>query len=157
MVVATLTALTMVAFAANSLLCRMALGDQFVDPVSFTTIRLVSGAVALAAIARLVAGPDSQRKTKASWGSGFALFAYAGAFSLAYVSLSAGMGALILFGSVQVTMLGAALASGERLGPAQWVGSIGAIGGLVYLMLPGISAPDPIGACPCPRAPASTR
>ena len=77
MVVATLTALTMVAFAANSLLCRMALGDPLVDPVSFTTIRLVSGAVALAAIARLVAGPESQRKTKASWGSGFALFAYA--------------------------------------------------------------------------------
>ena len=83
---------------------------------------------------------------KGSWGSGFALFAYAAAFSLAYVSLSAGMGALILFGSVQVTMLGAALTSGEHLKPAQWVGSVAAIGGLVYLVLPGISAPDPIGA-----------
>ena len=146
MLVVTLTALTMVAFAANSLLCRMALGDPLVDPVSFTTIRLVSGALALVAISRLVVGPEVPQTTKGSWGSGFALFAYAGAFSLAYVSLSAGMGALILFGSVQVTMLGAALTSGERLTPAQWVGSVAAIGGLVYLVLPGISAPDPVGA-----------
>ena len=146
MVVVTLTALTMVAFGANSLLCRMALGDPLVDPVSFTTIRLVSGALALLAISRLVVGREVPQTTTGSWGSGFALFAYAGAFSLAYVSLSAGMGALILFGSVQVTMLGAALASGEHLKPAQWGGSIAAISGLVYLVLPGISAPDPIGA-----------
>ena len=146
MVVFTLTALTMVAFAANSLLCRMALGGPLVDPVSFTTIRLVSGAVALIAISRFVVEPELSQTTKGSWGSGFALFAYAAAFSLAYVSLSAGMGALILFGAVQVTMLGAALISGEHLRPAQWVGSIAAIGGLVYLVLPGISAPDPIGA-----------
>ena len=146
MVVVTLTALTMVAFAANSLLCRMALGDPLVDPVSFTTIRLVSGALPLVAISRVVVEPESRRTTHGSWGSGFALFAYAGAFSLAYVSLGAGMGALILFGSVQVTMLGAALTSGEYLKPAQWAGSLAAIGGLVYLVLPGISAPDPIGA-----------
>ena len=113
--------------------------------MSFTTIRLVSGALALVAISRLVAEPVAPQTTNGSWGSGFALFAYAGAFSLAYVSLSAGMGALVLFGSVQVTMLGAALASGERLTPAQWVGSVAAIGGLVYLVLPGISAPVPVG------------
>jgi drug/metabolite transporter (DMT)-like permease len=135
----------MVAFAANSLLCRMALNDPLVDPVSFTTIRLVSCAVALVVIARIVAGRESQQNTKASWDSGFALFAYAAAFSLAYVSLSAGMGALILFGTVQVTMLGAALALGKSLGPAQWVDSVTATGGLVYLVLPGISAPDPLG------------
>ena len=146
MAVVTLTALTMAAFAANSLLCRMALGDPLVDPVSFTTIRLVSGAAALAVIARIAAGRESRQHSKASWGSGFALFTYAAAFSLAYVSLTAAMGALILFGAVQVTMLGAALTSGERLGPSQWVGSVTAIGGLVYLVLPGISAPDPIGA-----------
>lgn len=146
MVVVGLTALTMAAFAANSLLCRMALGGPLVDPVSFTTIRLVSGAVALIAISRLVVEPEVPQTTKGSWGSGFALFAYAAAFSLAYVSLSAGMGALILFGAVQVTMLGAALTSGEHLRPAQWVGSLAAMGGLVYLVLPGLSAPDPTGA-----------
>jgi drug/metabolite transporter (DMT)-like permease len=123
----------------------MALNDPLVDPVSFTTIRLVSCAVALVVIARIVAGRESQQNTKASWDSGFALFAYAAAFSLAYVSLSAGMGALILFGTVQVTMLGAALALGKSLGPAQWVDSVTATGGLVYLVLPGISAPDPLG------------
>lgn len=146
MVVVGLTALTMAAFAVNSLLCRMALGGPLIDPVSFTTIRLVSGAVALIAISRLVVEPEVPQTTKGSWGSGFALFAYAAAFSLAYVSLSAGMGALILFGAVQVTMLGAALTSGEHLRPAQWVGSLAAMGGLVYLVLPGLSAPDPTGA-----------
>ncbi len=146
MVVASLTAVTMVAFAANSLLCRMALGGSLVDPVSFTTIRLVSGAMAFVAISRVTTGLGEPRTGKGSWGSGFALFAYAAAFSLAYVSLSTGMGALILFGAVQVTMLGAGLMAGERLTPAQWAGSIAAIGGLVYLVLPGISAPDPVGA-----------
>ncbi len=145
MIVVILTAITLVAFAANSLLCRMALGGHLIDPVSFTALRLVSGALALILITRMVAESKPQ-KTTGSWGSGFALFAYAAAFSLAYVSLSTGMGALILFGSVQVTMIGAALKSGENLGPAQWVGSVAAIGGLIYLVLPGISAPDPVGA-----------
>jgi drug/metabolite transporter (DMT)-like permease len=146
MVVVTLTALTMVAFAANSLLCRLALGESLIDPVSFTTIRLVSGAVAFLAISGLAGGRRGAQTTKGSWGTGFALFAYAAAFSLAYVSLSTGMGALILFGAVQVTMLGAAVAAGEHLTPAQWAGSVAAIAGLVYLVLPGISAPDPVGA-----------
>jgi len=146
MIAVILTAFTLVAFAANSLLCRMALGGQLIDPVSFTTFRLVSGALALIPISRLVGETKTPQKAKGSWGSGFALFAYAAAFSLAYVSLSAGMGALILFSSVQVTMIGAALKSGERLGLEQWVGSAAAIGGLIYLVLPGISAPDPLGA-----------
>jgi drug/metabolite transporter (DMT)-like permease len=146
MVVVTLTALTMVAFAANSLLCRVALGGPLIDPVSFTSIRLLSGALSLVAISRLVGGREGPQTVTGSWGSGFSLFAYAAAFSLAYVSLGAGMGALILFGSVQVTMLGAALTSGEHLQPAEWVGSVAAIGGLVYLVSPGISAPDPVGA-----------
>ncbi|MDP6466252.1 MAG: DMT family transporter [Pirellulaceae bacterium] len=137
---------TLLAFAANSLLCRMALGGQLIDPVSFTTLRLVSGALALIPISRLVAESKAPQKMKGSWSSGFALFAYAAAFSLAYVSLSTGMGALILFGSVQVTMIGAAIRSGEKLGVAQWVGLAVAMGGLVFLVLPGISAPDPIGA-----------
>ena len=141
-----LTTFTLIAFAVNSLLCRMALGGELIDPVSFTALRLVSGALALTLIVRVVAASKAPQKTKGSWSSGFALFAYAAAFSLAYMSLSAGMGALILFGSVQVTMIGAALRSGENLGTAQWVGAAAAVGGLIYLVLPGISAPDPIGA-----------
>ena len=141
-----LTVFTLLAFAANSLLCRMALAGDLIDPLSFTAIRLVSGAVALIPIARMVAESKPSQRTTGSWGSGFALFAYAAAFSLAYVTLGAGVGALILFGSVQVTMLGAALRAGETLGPVQWLGSGVAIGGLTYLVLPGISAPDPLGA-----------
>lgn len=146
MTVLVLTAFTLVAFAANSLLCRMALGGQLVDPVSFATIRLVSGALALIPVARLAGEARTPPTANGSWRSGFALFAYAAAFSLAYVSLSTGMGALILFGSVQVTMMTAALRSGERLGARQWIGFATAVGGLVFLMLPGISAPDPLGA-----------
>lgn len=146
MLVAILTVLTMLAFAANSLICRMALGGHVIDPVSFSTIRLVSGAAALIPLARRVGITETPQKTGGSWGSGFALFAYAASFSLAYVSLTTGMGALILFGSVQVTMILAALRAGEKLGPAQWCGSAAATIGLVYLVRPGISAPDPLGA-----------
>jgi drug/metabolite transporter (DMT)-like permease len=146
MIVILLTALTLFAFAANSLLCRMALGGHLIDPLSFTTLRLVSGTLALTPISWAVSKSNAQEQSNGSWASGFALFAYAAAFSLAYVSLSTGMGALILFGSVQVTMIAGALRSGERLGSGQLVGSAVAVGGLIYLVLPGISAPDPIGA-----------
>ena len=141
-----LTGLTLVAFAANSLLCRMALGDSLIDPASFTTLRLVSGALVLIPISWMSGEARGSHTSKGSWASGVALFTYAAAFSLAYVSLNTGMGALILFGAVQVTMLGSALKSGERLALVQWVGSAAAIGGLIYLVLPGISAPDPLGA-----------
>jgi drug/metabolite transporter (DMT)-like permease len=140
------TSFTLIAFAANSLFCRLALGGNLIDPVSFTALRLMSGAAALAIISRLAPEAKAPKKTSGAWGSGFALFAYAIAFSLAYKSLSAGTGALILFGAVQMTMIGAVLKSGENLGSAQWVGLISAIGGLIYLALPGLSAPDPIGA-----------
>ncbi len=146
MVFVTLIALTLVAFAANSLLCRMALGGDLIDPGSFMAIRLVSGAVALIPISRWLGEKKTQRPTKGSWVSGFLLFAYAAAFSWAYVSLNTGTGALVLFGSVQLTMIAAALLSGESLESAQWIGLAAAIGGLVYLVLPGISAPDPLGA-----------
>lgn len=141
-----LTAFTLIAFAANSLLCRMALGEELIDPMSFTTIRLASGALALILLSRFAAESKTPQETKGSWKSGFALFAYAAAFSLAYVWLSAGIGALLLFGSVQATMIGAALKSGEKLRPVQWVGLAAAMGGLIFLVLPGISAPDPKGA-----------
>lgn len=146
LLIAGVTTLTMIAFAANSVLCRMALGLELIDPLSFTTLRLGSGALALAVIVLRTGRPVANREAAGSWRSGLALFAYAAAFSLAYISLSAGMGALILFGAVQVTMIGAALASGERLGPWQWTGLAAAVGGLVYLVLPGISAPSTSGA-----------
>jgi len=140
------TSLTLLAFAANSILCRFALGGNLIDPVSFATIRLVNGALALAIVSRMAPESKTPKNTGGAWASGLALFAYAIAFSLAYVSLTAGTGALILFGTVQVTMIGVALISGESLGFAQWVGLVAAIGGLTYLALPGLSTPDPIGA-----------
>ncbi|MBS1787036.1 MAG: DMT family transporter [Acidobacteria bacterium] len=140
------TTVTLVAFAANSILCRLALGANLIDPVLFTALRLVSGAVALTIVSDVLPESQSPKGKGGDWVSGFALFAYAIAFSLAYVSLGAGTGALILFGTVQVTMIGAALKSGERLKLAQWVGLTAAISGLTYLVLPGLSAPDPIGA-----------
>src|SRR3990172_7164042 len=146
MLVGILTAFTLVAFAANSLLCRMALGGSLIDPVSFTTLRLVSGAIILVPLSRLAAARPPALEKRGSWASGLALFVYAIAFSLAYLSLDAGMGALILFGCVQATMIGAGLKSGERPHPLQWLGLITALGGLFYLVSPGIAAPDPLGA-----------
>jgi drug/metabolite transporter (DMT)-like permease len=146
MLIVILTALTLVAFAANSLLCRMALGAELIDPVSFTTLRLASGAAILVPIARFTTLGRSTSADTGSWGSGVALFVYAIAFSLAYVSLETGMGALILFGAVQVTMLTAGLKSGERPHAFEWLGLVVALGGLVYLVLPGMTAPNPLGA-----------
>ncbi|HEX4997753.1 MAG TPA: DMT family transporter [Terriglobia bacterium] len=145
MMTVVLTAFTLIAFAGNSLLCRMALGSHHIDPVSFTAIRLASGAAALIPISRLF-GESASGESRASWISGLALFAYAFAFSLAYVSLTTGTGALLLFGAVQVTMIGAALKSGERLRRRHWIGLGVAVAGLIYLLLPGISAPNPLGA-----------
>ena len=140
-----LTTLAMIAFASNSLLNRLALGQNTIDAVSYTTIRLVSGAVMLFIIANL------QRKTnqpvlRGSWISAVFLFLYAIAFSFAYLSLSTGTGALILFGSVQVTIIVVALRSGERPSRLEWVGLILALGGLVYLVFPGLTAPSPLGS-----------
>ncbi|MGE0882013.1 MAG: DMT family transporter [Blastocatellales bacterium] len=140
------TTLALVAFAANSILCRLALGANLIDPVLFTAVRLASGAVVLAIVSGVLPESKPSKNTGGNWLSGIALFVYAIAFSLAYVSLSAGTGALILFGTVQVTMICAALYSGERLRLAQWIGLAVAISGLTYLVLPGLSAPDPIGA-----------
>lgn len=144
--VAVLTAITLVAFAANSLLCRMALAPGLVDPFAFTVIRLGSGVAVLVPLAAMMAEPRSERRPPGSWRSGVALFVYAMAFSLAYVSLETGTGALILFGSVQATMIGAGLWGGERPTGREWTGLLVAMAGLVYLVLPGIAAPDPAGA-----------
>ena len=147
MIVIILTIFTMCAFAANSILCRMALGAHLVDPFSFTTIRLLSGALMLLTISRLGhASVSSRTADKGSWRSGLALFVYAAMFSIAYISLEAGTGALILFAAVQGTMITSGLRSGERPAPVQWLGLAAAMGGLVYLVWPGIAAPDPLGA-----------
>jgi drug/metabolite transporter (DMT)-like permease len=140
------TGVTLIAFAANSLLCRMALGGNLIDPVAFTLIRLVGGAAILVPLARFTAEPTPAGASHGSWVSALGLFAYAIAFSLAYMSLTTGMGALILFGAVQATMIGVGLWSGERPHPLQWLGMGAAFAGLVWLVWPGITAPDPLGA-----------
>jgi drug/metabolite transporter (DMT)-like permease len=135
-----LTSFALIAFAMNSLLCRMALGGGEIDAASFTAVRLVSGAFVLAAVLFL-SGNINAAKTKGNWQSAFFLFAYAICFSFAYLGLTTGTGALILFGSVQMTMIGVSLFMGERPGLLEWLGLTIAFGGLVYLVFPGLSAP----------------
>jgi len=139
------TSITMLAFAGNSILCRMALRDSTIDPASFTSIRLLSGAVALLLIVRLT-NKDSSIREHGSWASALMLFFYAACFSYAYISLSAGAGALILFGFVQSTMIAMALWSGDRPNVSEWLGWLLAFGGLVWLLVPGIEAPPAVGA-----------
>ncbi len=140
-----LTGLALVAFAANSVLCRLALGQGTIDAASFTAIRLVSGALTLLVVTALSKGKE--RSTPGgNWTSATALFLYAIAFSFAYVSLSTATGALILFPTVQMTMVVAALWWGERPRLLEWLGLSIALCGLVYLMLPGLSAPSPLGS-----------
>ncbi len=137
-----LTALTLLAFAANSILCRLALREQAIDPVAFTAVRLASGALAL--LPFLLAAPGGSGPWSPA--AAGALFAYALAFSVSYLWLDAGTGALLLFGAVQVTMIGAGLRGGERPTPLRAVGIVAAVVGVVVLVLPGVSAPRPLGA-----------
>jgi drug/metabolite transporter (DMT)-like permease len=138
-----LTLLTLMAFAGNSLLCRIALRGEHIDAGHFTFIRIASGALVLCTISywriRTLRGHGS-------WWSAAALFVYAAAFSLAYMSLNAGAGSLLLFGAVQTCMMVYGLYQGERLKPLQWMGLSAAIAGLVGLLLPGASAPSAQGA-----------
>jgi drug/metabolite transporter (DMT)-like permease len=138
---AALTLGALIAFATNSLLCRLALGSAAIDPSSFTAIRLASGAVSLAIIAALC-----RTGFAGSWPSALALFLYAAPFSFAYIFLGAGAGALILFGAVQVTMIAAGLRRGERPHRLEWTGLAAALAGLAYLAAPGLSAPSPAGS-----------
>jgi len=140
-----LTTLTMIAFASNSVLNRLALGQNTIDATSYTTIRLISGAVMLFMIASLYR-KNEQLILRGSWISAAFLFLYAITFSFAYLSLTAGTGALILFGSVQITMIIAALSSGERPHILEWIGLFLALGGLIYLVFPGLAAPSPLGS-----------
>lgn len=136
-----LVLMAMLAFAGNSLLCRIALGPVGMDAASFTAIRLVSGAAMLGLMLRVHGVPGIGG---GNWPSAFALFTYAAAFSFAYLSLTAATGALLLFGAVQASMIGHGLWKGERFSALQWLGLTLAISGLLGLLLPGLSAP-PLG------------
>jgi drug/metabolite transporter (DMT)-like permease len=164
------TAFALLAFAFNSILCRLALRGGEADAAGFTAVRLASGAAMLIGISYFAAGrvgsPDSlssprgvssphvskgststsastsaSNLIRGSWPSAFFLFAYAVCFSFAYLGLTAGTGALILFGSVQITMIGTAIIRGERPRMLEWLGFVAAAGGLVYLVLPGLASP----------------
>jgi drug/metabolite transporter (DMT)-like permease len=138
-----LTLLAMIAFASNSLLCRLALKQTGIDAASFTFIRIFSGAFALWLIMKM---RRATWKEEGSWSSALALFMYAAAFSFAYLDLSVGTGALLLFGAVQATMILWGFRKGERLDAIQLVGLIFAVTGLVVLVFPGLSAPPLIGS-----------
>jgi len=138
--VAVATALALVGFAANSLLCRSALGARSIDAASFTAIRVASGALVLFALAR------GRIRGAGTWASSAALFGYAAAFSFAYLRLTTATGALVLFACVQATMIGWGVVRGHRPAALEWLGLAIAAGGLIALTLPGLEAPDPIGA-----------
>ncbi|HEV7644152.1 MAG TPA: DMT family transporter [Pyrinomonadaceae bacterium] len=137
------TAFALVAFAFNSILCRLALKADEIDAVSFTVIRLVSGAVTLLAINYFF---NKTKEGRGNWISAFFLFSYAVCFSFAYLGLTTATGALILFSSVQFTMILIGLIRGERPGTLEWLGLVLALGGLVWLVFPGLSAPPPVSS-----------
>jgi drug/metabolite transporter (DMT)-like permease len=138
------TAFALIAFAANSVLCRLALGPGAIDAASFTTIRLVSGALVLLIVN--AAGKTGAAADRGNWTSAFMLFLYAATFSFAYISLNTGTGALILFAAVQATMIIFAVCKGERLGLMGSLGLFAALAGLTYLVFPGLEAPSLSGA-----------
>ena len=137
------TILALTAFAANSVLCRAALGEGVIDAASFSALRLFAAALTLSLLVMLRPGGT---QLTGSWRSATYLLVYAVPFSFAYESLATGTGALMLFGSAQATMLIAAMRAGERPAWLQWLGLLTAFGGFVYLMLPGVRAPDPLGS-----------
>jgi drug/metabolite transporter (DMT)-like permease len=136
-----LAVLAMTAFAANSVLCRLALTYTTIDAASFTMVRILAGSLVLWLLLRL---RKSRGKFAGNRISALALFTYAAAFSYAYLSLSTASGALLLFGAVQATMIITGLWQGERLTLHQGAGALVAFGGLIYLLLPGLTAP-PLG------------
>jgi drug/metabolite transporter (DMT)-like permease len=144
-ILAGLTICALLAFAANSILCRQALGEHSIDAATFTAIRLVSGAITLLVISQFVSSREQRRAASRSWWPAVALFSYAAFFSLAYHWLTAGTGALLLFGFVQATMIGYSISRGTRLTLPQWLGIASAFAGLIILVWPGLSAPSPVG------------
>ncbi|GLQ31990.1 hypothetical protein GCM10007876_24690 [Litoribrevibacter albus] len=153
-----LTSVALIAFAGNSIFCRLALGEERIDAASFTSIRLLTGIAVLLAVLALspyrvkvrngqVQGADEHQTqpTRGSWRAALMLFIYAIGFSYAYVSLETGTGALILFGAVQITMIAVGLVTGNRLTVIEWLGVLLAFAGFTYLMLPGVEAPSLLG------------
>jgi drug/metabolite transporter (DMT)-like permease len=140
-----LTVLALIAFAGNSVFCRLALAEPIIDPASYTAVRLITGAITLWLITAF-RRDGSFRKSGGSWISATMLFIYAVTFSFAYISLSAGTGALILFAAVQITMIAVGLSTGERPEILEWLGLFIAISGLIYLVSPGITAPSILGS-----------
>ena len=138
-----LTTVVMVAFAMNSLLCREALASSSIGVAAFITVRLASGALTLWLLVAMTSG---RRGVGGNWISAAALFGYAACFSFAYTSLSAGTGALLLFGAVQISMITWGLMHGERFTPLKWLGALSAFSGLVWFVSPGVEAPPPWGA-----------
>jgi len=134
------TTFALVAFAFNSILCRLALRGEEADATGFTAVRLASGAIMLIVISYFFSKQGRSIK-RGSWPSAFFLFAYAICFSFAYLGLTAGTGTLILFGSVQLTMVVVAIFRGERPPVLEWLGLATAVGGLVYLVFPGLASP----------------
>lgn len=142
--------IALLAFAGNSILCRLALAEQTIDATSFTLIRLFSGALVLTILLALTK-PSDERGSQSddshgSWGAAFALFLYAAAFSFAYLELDTGMGALILFSSVQITMIVTGLFKGNHLGMLEWTGFTIAMAGFIYLVAPGANSPSILGS-----------
>jgi len=140
---ALLAGFTMAAFASNSVLCRLALQPNLIDPGSFTLVRLLGGAIVLVTF---VSTRNSGSWRSPHWPAALALFAYAAPFSYAYVRIPIGIGAVILFPAVQLTMIGWDLFHGKKLHAMEWTGLALALGGLAILTLPGATAPDPLGA-----------
>lgn len=139
------TLIALIAFAGNSIFCRLALGEDKIDAAGFTIVRLLSGIVILMIIF-LVRNRGLKSASKGSWRASFMLFMYAASFSFAYIYLDTGTGALILFGMVQITMILAGLAGGARLKPVEWIGSILAFSGFVYLVRPMLTTPSWLGS-----------
>lgn len=134
------TSFALVAFAFNSILCRLALRGEEADAVGFTSVRLVSGAITLIVLSHFF-NKNREKRKRGNWPSAFFLFAYAACFSFAYLGLTVGTGALILFGSVQMTMIAIAIIKGERPPVLEWLGLVVAMSGLVYLVFPGLTSP----------------
>jgi drug/metabolite transporter (DMT)-like permease len=140
------TTFALLAFAANSVLCRLALGENTIDPSSFTIIRLISGIIILMAVMQLTGKSNTiKSQSKGSWLAGGMLFIYAIAFSFGYVSLDTGTGALILFGAVQITMIMASVISGDKLHTSEWFGLVIAFSGFIYLIIPNLVTPSLMG------------
>ncbi len=139
-----LTGIALIAFAANSVLCRLALGGGAIDAAGFTVVRLFSGALVLLLLLWL-RGEKPYLPKKGTWTSSLMLFAYAISFSYAYITLDTGTGALILFGAVQITMVLLSVFAGNRLHISEWVGMLVAFCGFVFLVLPGVTTPSPFG------------